>query len=126
MTLSEDIAGLLVAKGLGVLGTNIGPEYPALPDDYLTVRPYPGEPPEHAKSGGVVRRPRFQVSCRSESSRAASLRAEDAYKHLSGFQGVLGSPGTSYIIRALGEPVPIGRDANDRERVVCNFESIKQ
>lgn len=122
---AEDLATYLAAKGLGVLGTNIGIEYPATPDDFLTVRLYPGQPPEYSKSGGsVVRRPRFQVSCRSKSARAAMLRCEDVYKHLSGFQGILS--GSAYIIRALDEPAPIGRDEDHRERVITNFECIKQ
>lgn len=119
--LAEDIAQFLASKGLGVLGTNIGIEYPPLPDDFLTVREYGGSPPGYSKSGPNVRRPRFQVSCRSKSTQAALMRAEDAYRHLSGFSGVLN--GTAYSsIRALQDPFPIGRDENGRERVVCNFE----
>lgn len=124
MSVSEDVATYLASKGLGVLGTNIGIEMPPLPDDFLTVREYPGSEPGYSKSGPNVRRPRFQISCRSKSTRAALLRAESAYGHLTGFSGVLS--GTSYSkIRALQEPFPIGRDEGGRERVVCNYEVTK-
>ncbi len=124
MSVSEDIAVFLASKGLGVLGTNIGIESPSLPDDFLVVREYAGSPPGYSKSGPNLRRPRFQVTCRSKSTRAALLRAESAYGHLSGFSGVLS--GTAYAsIRALQDPFPIGRDESGRERVVCNYEATK-
>ena len=125
MTVSEDMARHLASKGLGTLGTNIGPEMPALPDDFLAVREYAGRPPEHSKSGGPhVRRPRFQVTARSKSARAAMLRAEDAFGHLSGLRGIVNGTAYSKVV-ALGDPFPIGRDDGGRERVVCNFEATK-
>lgn len=124
MTISEDAAVFLAGKGLGTLGTNIAPEFRDAPDDLLVVREYPGGPPTHAKTGPpAFRRPRFQVTCRSKDVRAATMRAEDAFRHLSGFSGVIN--GTAYAsIRALGDPAPIGRDDAGRERVVVNFEVI--
>ena len=125
MTLSEDIAKYLVSKGLGALGTNIGPEMPPLPDDFLSVREYAGGPPLHVKGiqAPVIRTPRFQVVCRSKNTRAAMMRAEDAFRHLSGLSSVLS--GTAYRVRALQDPFPIGRDEGGRERVVANYEVMK-
>lgn len=123
MKIEEDVATLLASKGLGVLGTNIGTEYPPSPDDFLTVRAYGGEAPETSKgTGPLLRRPRVQISCRSKSARAAGERAELAYGHLAGFHGEIS--GTGYTIRALGEPFSLGRDESERERVVCNYEIL--
>ena len=124
MTLSEDIASHLAGKGLGVLGTNIVPEYRDAPDDLLIVREYAGGSPTHTKDGPpAFRYPRAQVSCRSQDPRAAMLRAEDAFGHLSGFSGVIN--GTAYHFRALQDPFPIGRDEGGRERVVFNVEAVR-
>lgn len=109
----------LVSKGLGTLGTNIGTEYPPTPDDFLTVRQYGGEPPERTKDGASIRYPRFQVSARSKSARAAAMRAESAYQFLHGFSGLMNN--TGYRVRALDEPAPLGRDEDGRERVICNY-----
>lgn len=124
--LAEDIAQYLASKGLGVLGTNIGVSFPPSPDDFMTIRVYGGEPPEYAKgTGALARRPRVQVAARSRDTRAALLRAEAAFGHLSGFSGMLN--GTAYSsIRALGEPMLIGADENGRERAVVNFECLVQ
>lgn len=124
MSVSVDLIKLLVSKGLGTLGQNIGTEFSSVSDDYLVVRAYGGEAPESAKgTGPLLRRPRVQISCRSKSLRAAEERAELAYKHLAGFHGVI--EGKGYTIRALGEPFPLGRDEDGRERVVCSYEILK-
>lgn len=125
MSVSEDAAVFLAGKGLGTLGTNIGPSMPPAPDDFMSVREYPGAAPIHAKTGPpAFRRPRFQVMARSKDVRAATMRAEDAFRHLSGFSGLMN--GTAYAsIRALGDPAPIGRDDAGRERVVVNFEALR-
>lgn len=122
---SEDMAKHLAGKGLGTLGTNIGPEMPNLPDDFLAVREYAGRPPEHSKGAGPhVRRPRFQVTARSKNQKAAMLRAEAAYSALSGLSGVVN--GTAYAkVVALQDPFPVGRDDAGRERVVCNYEATR-
>lgn len=128
MTLTEDIAKHLASKGLGTVGTNLFEgELPPLPDDAMSVREYGGSPPVHTKSGPpILRSPRFSVTCRSKSARAARMRAEDAFRHLSGFAGVMGNPGMAYVsIRALREPAPIGRDEGSRERVVCDYEALR-
>lgn len=125
MSISEDIAKFLASKGLGTLGTNIGPRMPPLPDSFMSVRPYPGRSPMYAKTGPpAFRYPRFQVACRSKDPRAAILRLGAATGHLSGFSGLMN--GTAYAsIREVGEPGLLGEDDSGRETAVHNFEAIR-
>lgn len=126
MTVAQDITVFLASKGFGVVGTNLfETELPAgLPDDAASVREYPGGPPLHAKIGGpAFRYPRFSLTCRSKSARAAQSRCEDGVRHLAGLSGIIN--GTSYSsIRAVREPAPVGRDASGRERVQCDFAIV--
>ncbi len=125
--LAEDIAKYLASKGVGVIGTNLFSELPSLPDDAAAVREYPGGRPVHVKgqAAPVMRNPRGQMVTRSKDARAARMRAEDCFRHLSGFSGEIGSPPYRIYIRALQDPFPIGRDESGRERVVFNFEAMK-
>ena len=128
-TVAQDITVFLAQKGFGVVGTNLfETELPAgLPDDAASVREYPGGPPLHTKTSGAgpaFRYPRFSLTCRSKSARAAQSRCEDGVGHLAGLSGIIN--GTSYSsIRAAREPAPVGRDASGRERVQCDFEAIR-
>ena len=116
--LLDDLATLLEAAGVGVVGTTLfKSRMPATPDTAVAIFEYGGSPPERRMSATpgnyIVERPSLQVLCRSTDYPTARTLAETAFRALDGYRGTLS--GRRYWVAAHQSPYLIQRDTNERD-----------
>ena len=132
--LLDDIADLISSGGIGTVGsTSAYGIYkgllPDAPNAAVAVYETGGLEPYrkmHSTAGAVVaERPRIQVVVRSTAYSTGRQKANDAWKLLEGLPERTVN-GTRYLYAAAVQaPFPIGRDANDRILIACNFDVVK-
>jgi hypothetical protein len=99
-----------------------------LPDKMIVVREYGGGAPSfvHSIPGIAIENPRIQVECRSKSYMLSRSTAEAIYRKLATVSQQTLS-GCRYLrITPLQSPFLMGRDANNRERIVFNATVMKE
>jgi Bacteriophage minor capsid protein len=119
----DDIANYLVAYGIGAVHKG---RLPDVPDQAVCLYEYGGPVPQFTHDGQAWENPRVQVVARHRDYAAARQKAQDIYMLLNGKANLL-IGGSRYLqIRALQSPFPLGRDQNDRERIVINLDIAKE
>lgn len=105
---------------------------PEGPDRAVALYETGGLPPIHGMHAGpggpLVERPRVQVVARAEQGGYAAARAEvERAKDLLDWMPDGTVNGTRYLHgEAVQEPFGFGVDANNRPRVACNFQLVKE
>ena len=124
----DELGDYLEAQGVGTLAEDlfIG-AYPDKPDSMVAVMEYQGDAPSltHSAPGVSYERRRIQIMARGLTRGAAMVLATGADVALQAVRNMdLG--GTRYLgIYPLQSPFPLGRDANERYKVVCNYRVEK-
>lgn len=126
---AEDIATYCANEGLGTLGTDIFindlPDTPGYPDNLIVFTDTAGFPPDHAMGGPstnpVFENPGIQVLVQNNSSETALDTCYDALQLLDGLKDQTIDSVSYLLVTALQSPFILGKDENDRYRVVCNF-----
>jgi hypothetical protein len=98
------------------------------PDEMIVLREYSGSPPAfvHGIAGIAMEYPRLQIECRARTYQAARTTAEAIYRKLATVSEQVLS-GCRYLrISPLQSPFLMGRDANNRERLVFNATVMKE
>jgi hypothetical protein len=122
----EDMAGYLVAEGLGTLGTDLFlGQMPDSPDACTVLYQYPGRPPAftHGDPQPETRYPRVQVLCRELSQPLAMSRATSVYTALCALVNAQHGDSTFLRVAPMQEPFPLQIDASQRVIVACNYEA---
>jgi hypothetical protein len=125
---ADDVAGLLEAVGVGVVGTTIFVgRMPESPDYCIALVEYMGEAPDFTQGGGMAYElPRVQISVRGTSEAGGYDTAYDAARTI--FKEVAKVTntvlGTTFYqrLRPLQSPFVLQRDENDRVVFVVNVE----
>ena len=129
--LLDDIADYLSTQGVGTVATDLFKSImPDAPDDCIALFESGGHDPLHtmgAQAGqAVLERPTLQVLCRSsryDSARALALQVDQV---LNGARD-LTINGISYQwIVARHPPIQLGRDANNRHEISCNYDIARE
>ncbi len=123
MAIHDDIPPYLTANGLGVFGQAFWwGSMPDEPDDLLTFYETAGPGGLYTKMGPAQTEARLQVLSRATSYETAMSRALQVYALLDEMRETLGTPGTSYHIRALQRPFDVGaQDDPGRTIISCNY-----
>lgn len=127
----NEIAGRLVAQGVGTIGTNIFLGSKAvIPDGdgpYLTLIETGGSAPTriHNYVGAHTLRPTAQVAVRARSYAVARTMAQNAYNALDGVFNTTLSGVFYQKITARQEPTDLNLDAKERPVLVFNVECEK-
>jgi len=128
MLLSE-ITQLLELNGIGVRGTDLfAGEIPAhAPPTVIGLLETGGGPPQfvHNQNQRLTEAPSFQVLVRSVDYETARQKCEAIVRALTLRNQILS--GVRYLsILPVQSPIDLGRDGNERHKVSCNFEVIKE
>ena len=129
--LLDDISDYLTSQGGSGIGTIYKGFMPDAPDEVVAIYETGGLPPERAMTSAVgqvvVERPRVQVVARAQAYdyQIARTRVHNAYVLLEGFVERAINGTTYKWAAAVQSPFPMGRDANERVMVACNFDIVK-
>lgn len=130
MALLDEIGALLVANGLGTLGTDLF--LSLLPANVasasVVITETGGSAPEyvHESLEASVERPSFQVVVRDTGYANARSKANDIWKLLSKQRNTLLS-GVKYLsIRPVQSPFPLGPDENERIQIITNYAVVRE
>lgn len=121
----DDLAEILVSKGLGVKGSSIFSYVPDEPDALLAVLPYGGTAGGMRSSSGLAldAEPRFQLYSRAKDDAVAeaNLKAAADALHVRNF--VASSGNRYFFIQSLNEPIRLKVDSKDRFVWTVNFQT---
>jgi len=120
---SEDIKDMLVAETSLVFATDLFiAKEPAKPDNVVTIFDTPGFPNQLTYNGDETYQfPSIQIRIRNRVYLTGWELAKEIMDHLHG-RAQETVNGTLYsLIRAMGEPVPLHWDKNDRIIFIINF-----
>ena len=126
----DDIGALLVANGLGVIGTNLFLSLlPAnVADASVVITETGGSEPGyvHEAIEASTERPSFQVIVRDSDYANARSKANSIWKLLSRQRNTLLS-GSKYLsIRPIQSPFPLGGDENERLQIIANYAVVRE
>ena len=129
MSMVDEIADFLAARGHGTLGTNLfRRSMPPTPDDLVCVIQWEGDAGEFVQDNFdiEVENPRLQVRSRSKNPASAEAALSGPYGELMRIRNeVIG--GTRYIsIMPLMAPSVVERDDNGRYIAQCDFAVRKE
>ena len=120
----NDISTYLQAQGVGTVGTDIFLGLmPDQPDNCIALFEYAGSPPDLHWEGEY---PRLQVRVRDKSYAAARAKIGTVAALLHGLHEQVLSDTRYLLIKALGSPEVLKRDANNRIEIFVNFEIMKE
>ncbi len=128
--LLAEMADYLSTNGIGTQGTDLFYGFmPDTPNTAVALYETGGLSAAHgmAPSPGLAKaeRPRLQVVARSTDYDVARLKIDAVWKLLDGLGDVVIS-GTRYLgVYAVSSPYPMGRDAEGRAFLTCNFDVTK-
>ncbi len=130
MAMLDDIGALLVANGLGTLGTNLFLSLlPAnVADASVVITETGGSGPGyvHETAQASTESPSFQVIVRDNDYGNARSKADSIWKLLSRQRNTLLS-GSKYLsIRPIQSPFPLGKDENERLQIIANYAVVKE
>lgn len=134
MSALTSILQRLQLQGVGVRGTTIfagtGADIPNA-GTIVTVTETGGQPPVRLHTGGAInqsktlRQPSFQVVTRSTDYTQAATKAEQAYNALQ-FLNTLVEDVFWLDVHPAGEPFTLPVDANGRNRIAFNIETVRR
>lgn len=127
--LLDELAAYMQTNGIGTPGTDLFEgTLPDSPDAAVTLYEYGGLAPTHTIGGGAAKfeRPRVQVLARATTYSAARSKIEAVYKLLDQLAGVTLSSVRYLRVEAVSSPLFLERDANNRVKMVCNFQVHKE
>ena len=120
----REIGTYLATKSIGTVGTDIFLGLmPDQPDNCIALFEYAGSPPDLHWEGEY---PRLQVRVRDKSYAAARAKIGTVAALLHGLHEQVLSDTRYLLIKALGSPEVLKRDANNRVELFVNFEIIKE
>jgi hypothetical protein len=120
----KEIGTYLQSQGIGNLGTDLFLGLmPDQPDDCIALFQYAGSPPDLHWEGEY---PRLQVRVRDKSYAAARAKIGTVAALLHGLHEQVLSDTRYLLIKALGSPEVLKRDANNRIEIFVNFEIMKE
>lgn len=123
--MTDDLAFVLQAAGVGTLGTDLyGDEAPAFPDAVVVVYTYPGPPPieTHDDQYPRLEQPRAQVVVRDLDYATAESRSYSAWRALGSVVNRLVN-GVMYLrVRPAQSPYRLDRDDANRWVFAFNVE----
>ena len=127
--LLDEIGNYLQAQAVGTLGTDLFTgTLPDAPDACTGLMEYGGAAPVHALGGGQAKyeRPRLQVVVRATTYTAARTKIETVYKLLQALSNTTLSSVRYLSVEAVASPAFLERDANNRVKLVVNFQIHKE
>ena len=120
----REIGAYLATKSIGTVGTDIFLGLmPDQPDNCIALFEYAGSPPDLHWSGEY---PRLQVRVRDKSYADARAKIGTVAALLHSLHEQVLSDTRYLLIKALGSPEVLKRDANNRVELFVNFEIIKE
>ena len=120
----KEIGTYLQSQGMGTLGADLFLGLmPDQPDNCIALFEYAGSPPDLHWEGEY---PRLQVRVRDKSYAAARAKIGSIVALLHGLHEQVLSNTRYLLIKALGSPEVLKRDANNRVELFVNFEIIKE
>lgn len=127
--LLDELGAYMQTNGIGTLGTDLFEgTLPDAPDNACALYEYGGLAPAHTIGGGGAKfeRPRVQVLARAATYSTARSKIEAVYRLLDQLAGVTLS-GVRYLrVEAVSSPLYLEHDANNRVKMVCNFQVHKE
>jgi len=121
--LPEDMMLLLENAGMST-GKLYSNDMPSKPNEIVFIDPSASLSPLEVHSGNPIRRPGFQVICRSTRWETADDNAHIAWAALKVYNTVVN--GTKYLaIVPIQEPMNLGKDDNERRLVGFNVQVSK-
>jgi hypothetical protein len=119
-----EIGAYLATKNVGAVGADIFLGLmPDQPDNCIALFEYAGSPPDLHWEGEY---PRLQVRVRDKSYAAARAKIGTVAALLHGLHEQVLSDTRYLLIKALGSPEVLKRDANNRIEIFVNFEIMKE
>lgn len=133
MSLSSELAAVLVAAGLGTVGTSIftslAAKIPTTGDGpFYLILEQPGQAPLYIQNSFVPNwvRPNAQIIVRHINSTTAKTKARDVYNLLAVIRNQNLSGVRYQSVKPINEPGDLGSDDNGRARWVFNLEIVKK
>lgn len=127
--LLDEIGTYLQTNGIGTLGTDLFTgTLPDVPDNAVALYEYGGVAPVSTLGPGQAKfeRPRIQVLARATTYSAARSKIESIFKLLHGLANTSLSSVRYLLIEAVQSPFFMEKDANNRIKLICNFQIHKE
>lgn len=130
--LVDDVMDLLTTGGAGTKGTDIfgGDQFPDTPSTAVMVRPYGGLAPlttfGDTQGTATLEYPRIQIETRASGYVQARAKMELCFQALQNVkQKTINGKTYQWMYALQSEPIPLGKDDQQRTRLALNFECFK-
>lgn len=125
----DELGAYLQTQGVGTLGTDLFTgTLPDVPDNAVALYEYGGVSPVSTLGATNMKfeRPRIQVLARATTYSAARSKIEMIFKLLHGLANTSLSSVRYLLVEAVQSPFFMERDANNRVKLICNFQIHKE